>query len=168
MPIMHKRKNSLHQKDNNLVGVISDTHGLLRPEAMKALAGVSMIIHAGDIGRPEVITSLENIAPVVAVRGNTDRDGWACRLPFTEVVQVGGISLYVLHDIGMLDLNPAAAGFHAVISGHTHQPAIENRNDVYYLNPGSAGPKRFTLPVSVALLRVENDSLKAELLTLEV
>jgi len=167
MPIMRKRKNSHHQKDDILVGVISDTHGLLRLEAMKALAGVSMIIHAGDIGTPEVISSLENIAPVVAVRGNTDRDGWACRLPFTEVVQIGGISLYVLHDIGMLDLNPAAAGFHAVISGHTHQPAIENRNGVHYLNPGSAGPKRFTLPVSAALLRVKNNSLKAELLTLE-
>ena len=150
------------------MGIISDTHGLLRPEAVSALAGVSMIIHAGDIGTPAVITSLENLAPVVAVRGNTDRDGWARRLAFTEVVQTGGVFLYVLHDLGRLDLNPAVSGFRAVISGHTHEPAIEDRNGILYINPGSAGPKRFTLPVSVALLRVQNNSLKAELVTLAV
>jgi len=156
------------EKSNHLVGVISDTHGLIRPEALKALEGVSLIIHAGDIGTPNVLQRLENIAPVVAVRGNTDRDEWAFKLPFTETVEIGGVFLYVLHDLGKLDLDPAASGFSAVISGHTHQPAIEKSRKILFLNPGSAGPKRFDLPVSVALLRIMNNSPKAELLMLAV
>ncbi len=151
-----------------LVGVISDTHGLIRPEALSALEGVSLIIHAGDVGTPAVLHRLENIAPVVAVRGNTDRDGWAYGLPFTEAVEIGGASLYVIHDLDKLDLATAASGFSAVIYGHTHQPAIEKSGKILFLNPGSAGPKRPYLPVSVALLRVKNNSLKAELLTLAV
>lgn len=168
MPMLRRQKVLNPQKDDFLVGVISDTHGLLRPEAIKALKEVSLIIHAGDVGTPAVLDSLESIAPVVAVRGNTDRDGWACRLPLTEVVEIGGVSLYVLHDLSSLDLNPAASGFSAIISGHTHEPAVKNKNGILFLNPGSAGPKRFTLPVSVALLRIENNSVKAELLTLAV
>jgi putative phosphoesterase len=156
------------KKNEYLVGVISDTHGLIRPEALKAIEGVSLIIHAGDVGTPAVIERLKNIAPVAAVRGNTDRDAWASKLPFTEVVEIGGVLLYVIHDLARLDLNPAASGFSAVINGHTHEPAIECRNRVLFLNPGSAGPKRFTLPISVALLRIKNNSLKAELLTIAV
>lgn len=151
-----------------LVGVISDTHSLIRPEALKALEGVSLIIHAGDVGAQSVLHRLENIAPVVAVRGNTDRDGWAFKLPFTEAVEIGGVSLYVLHDLCKLDLDPAASGFSAVINGHTHRPAIEKSGKILFLNPGSAGPKRSNLPVSVALLRIKNNSLKAELLMLTV
>ncbi len=165
---IQQEKKTKSANDACLVGVISDTHGLLRPEVIKALEGVSLIIHAGDIGTPAVLDSLEKIAPVIAVRGNTDRDGWACRLPLTEVVEIGGVSLYVLHDLGRLDLHPAVSGFSAVISGHSHEPAIEHRNNVLFLNPGSAGPKRFTLPVSIALLRIENNSVKPELLTLAV
>jgi len=168
MPLLGTRKELKPRKDDHLLGVISDTHGILRPEAIRALSGVSLIIHAGDIGSPAVIESLKNIAPVVAVRGNTDTEKWACALPLTEVVEVGGLSLYILHDAGRLDLNPAASGFSAVIHGHTHRPAIEDKNSVLFLNPGSAGPRRFSLPVSVALLRIANNSLKTELLTLAV
>jgi len=156
------------EKNEQLVGVISDTHGLLRPEAIRTLEGVSLIIHAGDVGTPAVLESLKNIAPVIAVRGNTDRGGWACRLPATEVAEIGGVSLYVLHDLTKLDLNPAAAGFSAVIHGHTHEPGIESKNNVLFLNPGSAGPKRFTLPASVALLRIKNKSLEPEIVILPV
>lgn len=156
------------KKKDYLVGVISDTHGLIRPEALKALEGVSLIIHAGDIGTQSVLHSLENIAPVVAVRGNTDRDGWAYKLPFTEAVEIGGVSLYVLHDLCKLDLDPETSGFSAVINGHTHQPAIDKSNKILFLNPGSAGPRRSNLPVTVALLRIKNNSLKADLITLAV
>jgi uncharacterized protein len=159
----------LNADDNMLrIGVISDTHGLLRPEVINAFRGVSLIIHAGDVGRPAVLEALGNIAPVVAVRGNTDRDAWALRLPLTEVVTVGGVSLYVLHDLSRLDLDPIVSGFSGVISGHSHEPAIRNRDDLLIINPGSAGPKRFKLPVSVALLRIKNNSLKAELVTLNI
>lgn len=150
------------------MGVISDTHGLLRPEVISVFEGVSLIIHAGDVGRPAVLEALRNIAPVVAVRGNTDKDAWAFRLPLTEVVAVTGVSLYVLHDLSRLDLNPAVSGFSAVINGHTHEPAIKKKDNVLFINPGSAGPKRFTLPISVALLHIKNDSLKADLVTLNV
>ena len=166
MPLSNKKSDQL--QNDYIVGVISDTHGLIRPEALKAIEGVSLIIHAGDVGTQTVLHRLENIAPVVAVRGNTDRDGWACKLPFTETVEIGGISLYVLHDLDRLDLDPAAAGFSAVINGHTHRPAIEKSSKILFINPGSAGPKRFDLPVSVALLRIKNNSLKAELLLLAV
>ena len=164
MPLSKKQPNQLINE--HLVGVISDTHGLLRPEAIKALEGVSLIIHAGDVGPSVVIDRLKNIAPVVAVRGNTDREGQAGRLPLTEVVEIGEVLLYVLHDLGRLDLDPAVSGFSAVISGHSHEPAIENRKNVLFLNPGSAGPRRFSLPVSVALLRIKNNSLKPEIITL--
>ena len=149
-----------------LIGVISDTHGLLRPEAVKALQGVELIIHAGDIGDPKVLRGLERLAPVHAVRGNTDRGDWARDLPLTRVVEVGGVLLYVLHELFTLDLDPAAAGFAAVIYGHSHSPHQERKNGVLYLNPGSAGPRRFTLPVSLARLRVQNNGLISEFIEL--
>jgi putative phosphoesterase len=150
------------------VGVISDTHGLLRPEAVAALTGVERIVHAGDIGSPDVLTQLERLAPVVAVRGNNDRDAWAADIPETEVVEVGGVSLYVLHDLHELDLDPRAAGFAAVIAGHSHQPRLDERDGVIYLNPGSAGPRRFKLPISLARLTVTDSRVQARLLTLEI
>jgi putative phosphoesterase len=150
------------------LGVISDTHGLVRPEALAALAGVERIVHAGDIGAPAVLDALARIAPVTAVRGNNDREGWAADIPEREVVEVGGVSLYVLHDLHELDLDPRAAGFAAVIAGHSHQPRREEREGVLYLNPGSAGPRRFRLPISLARLTVAGTRVSAELVTLEV
>ncbi len=136
------------------VGVISDTHGLLRPEALAALAGVDLIVHAGDIGDPEIIDALRQIAPVHAIRGNVDRGYWADEYSPTEIVEVEGQSLYVLHDLNELDLDPVAAGFRVVISGHTHDPVVKEVRGVVYLNPGSAGPRRFKLPISLAWMAV--------------
>jgi putative phosphoesterase len=132
------------------IGVISDTHGLLREEALAALAGSDLIIHAGDIGNPEILDHLRKLAPVAAVRGNIDKAAWAAALPETTVVEAGGKSIYVLHDIHELDLDPAVAGFAIVISGHSHRPSREERAGVIYLNPGSAGPRRFQLPITLA------------------
>ncbi len=148
------------------VGVISDTHGLLRPEAVKALAGVELIIHAGDVGGPEILEALGQIAPVRAVRGNTDRGEFGQSLPLTRVVEVGSTHLYVLHELFTLDLDPRAAGFAAVIYGHSHRPRQEHKDGVLYLNPGSAGPRRFTLPVTLALLHVRDHDCKAKFLNL--
>jgi putative phosphoesterase len=156
------------QEDAHVLGVISDTHGLIRPEAIKALDGVEMIIHAGDIGAPEVLQALHAVAPVVAVRGNNDKGEWAHALPETEVIEVGGVALYVLHDAKALDLDPVAAGFHAVISGHSHRPAMARRQGVLFLNPGSAGPRRFKLPISVARLTIRGDIIDAQLIELAV
>jgi putative phosphoesterase len=137
-----------------IVGVISDTHGLLRPEAVDALRGAEHIIHAGDIGAPEIIPALEEIAPVTAIRGNVDRAPWTVRFPETDVVELAGLHFYIIHDRNALDLNPRAAGFAAVISGHSHQPKQELKDGVLYFNPGSAGPKRFRLPVTVGQLEI--------------
>src|SRR5262245_33410909 len=149
-----------------LIGVISDTHGLLRPEATAALRGVRVVIHAGDIGRPEVLEELRAIAPTHAVRGNIDTQAWANRLPLTEVVDVGPLRFWVLHEISGLDLDPVAAGFAAVIFGHSHKPSIEMRNGVLWLNPGSAGPRRFRLPVTIARIRVTAQKLNPEIIPL--
>jgi uncharacterized protein len=156
------------QDDTHVLGIISDTHGLMRPEAISALEGVEMIIHAGDIGTPDVLDALRAIAPVVAVRGNNDKGEWAHALPESEVVEVGDIALYVLHDVKALDLDPVVAGFQAVISGHSHQPAVANRQGVLFLNPGSAGPRRFKLPISVARLIIHRGTLDAQLVDLAV
>jgi putative phosphoesterase len=150
------------------IGVISDTHGLVRPEALRALAGADLIVHAGDVGGPEVLEALRAVAPVVAVRGNNDRGRWAAALSDTEVIETDGRSLYVLHDVKELDLDPRAAGFDAVIAGHSHQPRIDRRDGVLYLNPGSAGPRRFRLPIAVAWLAVEPAGLDAEIVQLDV
>jgi len=149
-----------------LVGVVSDTHGLLRPEVVAALRGVHRIVHAGDVGAASVLEELREIAPVVAVRGNNDRGAWAAKLPATEVVEVGAALLYLIHDLAELDLDPAAAGFHAVVSGHSHRPKIERRDGVLYLNPGSIGPRRFTLPIAFALLRAGKGRVEAEIVEL--
>ncbi len=147
------------------VGVISDTHGLLRPEARHALEGCDLLIHAGDVGKPAVLEALRSLAPVHAVRGNVDK--WAAEtLPATAVVEIGAHLIYVLHDLHELDLDPAAAGFSAVVAGHSHQPRIDRRDGVLYLNPGSAGPRRFKLPIAVALLDVGREGLDARILEL--
>jgi len=151
-----------------LIGVISDTHGLLRPQALKALRGSKQIIHAGDMGSPEILENLSTIAPVTAVRGNVDKGAWARKLPETQVLELDGVSIYVLHDLAQLALNPKAAGFAVVVSGHSHVPKQETRDGVLYFNPGSAGPRRFKIPVSVGRLVVKNGVVQGELLTLPV
>lgn len=148
------------------VGVISDTHGLLRPEALEALQGSEHIVHAGDVGDPAILDRLAAIAPVTAVRGNVDRGPWASALPETAVLEIGGASLYVLHDMEALDLAPEAAGFQVVIAGHSHTPRVEERRGVILFNPGSAGPRRFRLPVSVGRLRVARGQVSAEIIEL--
>jgi putative phosphoesterase len=151
-----------------VLGVISDTHGLLRPEAVEALRGVDRILHGGDVGAPEILKELETIAPVTAVRGNVDGGSWARKLPLSEVMEVDGISIYMLHILEKLDLKPEAAGLRAVVYGHSHVPKIEEKNGVLYFNPGSAGPQRFKLPVTVGRLIVENDTLRSEIIELSV
>jgi len=150
------------------IGVISDTHGLLRPQALAALAGVDAIVHAGDIGAPEVLTELARIAPVTAVRGNNDRARWASRIPEAATLDVAGTRLYVIHDRHALAIDPRAAGVAAVISGHSHRPAIEERDGVLFVNPGSAGPRRFTLPVATARLHVARGAVTGEIVLLDV
>ena len=137
---------------------------MLRPEALAALLGSQHIIHAGDVGAAEILENLATIAPVSAIRGNVDKDVWARRLPQTEVVELGGISIFVLHDLAKLDLKPETAGFKVVISGHSHVPKQETRNGVLYFNPGSAGPRRFKLPVTVGMLTVDGADIRAEII----
>jgi uncharacterized protein len=148
------------------IGIISDTHGLLRPEAVERLAGVDHIIHAGDIGRVDVISELRRIAPVTAVRGNIDRDEWAACYPQTELVKLGGRFFYVLHKLAELDLDPIAAGIDVVISGHSHQPKVETVGGVVYLNPGSAGPRRFCLPIALATLDLSGEEIRPRIVSL--
>jgi uncharacterized protein len=148
------------------IGLISDTHGLLRREALIALDGVRLIIHAGDVGRPEILEELRTVAPVVAVRGNIDQGAWAAQLPLTAVADAGTALIYVLHDISQLDLDPAAAGYRIVVSGHSHKPGRTERNGVLYLNPGSAGPRRFRLPISLARLDLRPSPWSVEFLEL--
>lgn len=149
-----------------LIGVISDTHCLLRPEALEALRGSEQIIHAGDVGDPAILDRLAKIAPVTAVRGNVDHGAWARKLPETNVLEIGGASIYVLHILDRLDLKPEAVGFLAVIYGHSHVPKQELKNGVLYFNPGSTGPKRFDLPVSVGRLTIANGKIAGELVKL--
>ena len=139
------------------LGVISDTHGLLRPEAVAVLRGADAILHAGDVGKESVLAPLAALAPMVAIRGNVDRGEWAQRLPLTETVEVGGLLIYMIHDVHDLDLDPHAASVRVVISGHSHQPSIREERGVLYLNPGSAGPRRFKLPVTAARLEIGAD-----------
>jgi uncharacterized protein len=148
------------------IGVISDTHGLLRAEAVAALRGVERIVHAGDVGAPEVLSALAAIAPVTAVRGNNDHGAWAAALAETEVVAVGGVSIYVIHDVTELDVDPGAGGFGVVIAGHSHRPVNEVREGVLWFNPGSAGPRRFKLPIALGLLTVDGGNVRGEIVTL--
>jgi putative phosphoesterase len=154
------------QTIDKVVGVISDTHGLLRPEAVAALQGVDLILHAGDVGSAEVLETLKSIAPVVAVRGNNDKGAWADKLPHWEVAEVGAINIYMIHDSKEIDLSPQVAGFQVVVSGHSHKPLVEERKGVLYVNPGSAGPRRFKLPISLARLKVSGESATVELIEL--
>jgi uncharacterized protein len=149
------------------IGLISDTHGLLRKEAVEALRGSELIIHAGDVGKPEILEELRKIAPVIAVRGNVDKGPWAQALPETAVAEAGAVMIYVLHDMNALDLNPTAAGFQVVVSGHSHKPAKTEHNGVLYINPGSAGPRRFQLPVTVARLKLERVPYEVEFVDLQ-
>ncbi len=149
------------------IGVISDTHGLLRPEALAALQGSDSIIHAGDVGGPAILSKLAELAPLTAIRGNVDGDAWARKIPETTVLEIGGLSIYVLHNLAALDLKPEAAGFSAVVYGHSHIPKQEIKHGVLYFNPGAAGPRRFKLPVSVGKLMVEQGKIRGEIILLE-
>ena len=148
------------------VGLVSDTHGLLRPEAIAFLRGSDYIVHAGDIGDAGVLSALEALAPLTAVRGNNDKGAWAREIPDADVLRVDEVSIYVLHDLAQLDLDPAAAGFRVVVSGHSHRPSIEERDGVLYVNPGSSGPRRFKLPVAAGELEVAGRSVRAKLVEL--
>jgi uncharacterized protein len=150
-----------------VIGVVSDTHGLMRPEALRQLRRVDRIIHAGDIGSREVLAALQAIAPVTAVRGNNDRGAWVRGIPETALVEVGPVRLYVLHDVKTLTVDPRAAGVTAVIAGHSHRPARVEHDGVLYLNPGSIGPRRFTLPIAMAILTVRGTRVRAEIVHLD-
>lgn len=154
-------------KEGTILGLISDTHGLLREEAIDALRGSDLILHAGDVGGPEILEALRAIAPVVAVRGNVDTGEWAQTLPLTEVIQVGSVVVYMLHILNNLDINPGVAGMHIVVSGHSHKPGQSEKGGVIYINPGSAGPKRFQLPVTVARLDLGVKPWKVEFIQLD-
>jgi len=151
-----------------LVGLISDTHGLTRPEALDALRHSDLIVHCGDIGNPSVLEALRSLAPVRAIRGNNDRGAWAASLPASDVVEVGAHTIYVLHDLAELDLDPAAAGVTAVVSGHSHKPVIQKKGEILFVNPGSAGPRRFSLPTTVARLAFHSGACSAEIVQLDV
>jgi putative phosphoesterase len=153
-------------KERKIVGLISDTHGLLREEAVRALDGSDLILHAGDVGAPEILQTLRALAPVVAVRGNVDTGEWGQTLPLTEVIQVGSVGIYMLHILQDLDINPAAGGFHIVVSGHSHKPSQTEKEGVLYVNPGSAGPRRFQLPVTVARLALSARPWKVEFINI--
>jgi putative phosphoesterase len=151
-----------------VIGLISDTHGLVRPQAVEALQGVDLIVHAGDIGKPEVLDALKAISPLVAIKGNNDIGAWAKPLPDTQLVQAADIRLFVIHNVKELDCDPAAEGYEVVISGHSHKPSILTRDGVLFVNPGSAGPRRFKLPVAVGKLFIQNQKVNAELVELRV
>ncbi len=150
------------------MGVISDTHGLLRPEAVAALRGADLILHAGDIGEGDILGELSRVAPVKTVRGNMDREGRPASLPETAVVEAGSHSLYLIHDLGLLDVDPSAAGFRCVISGHSHRPLILEKSGVTYLNPGSAGPRRSDLPSTVARIDIDGTAFSSRIIELDI
>jgi putative phosphoesterase len=148
------------------VGLISDTHDLVRPEALEALAGVERILHAGDVCRPDVLDRLARLAPVSVVRGNCDYGDWAGPVPLSDTWEIDGLLIHAIHDLAMLDIDPAAAGVSVVLSGHSHSPLVERRRGILYVNPGSAGPRRFRLPVSLGKLYIDNGTPRIELITL--
>ncbi|HXK28172.1 MAG TPA: metallophosphoesterase family protein [Candidatus Binatia bacterium] len=155
-------------KPVEVIGLISDTHGLVRPQALDALRGVDLLIHAGDIGKAEVLDALEPIAPLHAIKGNNDHGAWAKKLPGTMILTVGGVRLYLIHDVHELSFEPSKDGIATVISGHSHKPSIIERAGVLFVNPGSAGPRRFKLPVAVGKLRIADGKLKAEIIELDI
>ena len=154
--------------DRHVIGIISDTHGLIRPQALEVLQGVDFIIHAGDIGKPEVVSALKAIAPVAAIKGNIDSGAWAKLLPDTKLVKAGGMRLFIIHNVRELDCDPVARGFQVVVSGHSHKPSVSTRDGVLFVNPGSAGPRRFKLPVAVGKLFIQNKQVNAEIIELPV
>ena len=151
-----------------VIGLISDTHNVIRPQALAALKGVDLIIHAGDIGKPEVLESLKTIAPLVAIKGNVDKDAWADSLPETRALKIGDARIYLIHNVNELDFNPASRGYRVVISGHSHKPSVVTRDGVLFVNPGSAGPRRFKLPVALGKLLVDPVDVRAEIVCLAV
>jgi uncharacterized protein len=159
---------STRKQKPQLIGLISDTHGLVRPQALQALQGVDLVIHAGDIGTPEVMDALKRIAPLVAIKGNNDRGSWARSLPDTKLVKISAVQLYVIHNVKELDCDPVARGIQVVISGHSHKPSVVHREGVLYVNPGSAGPRRFKLPVAVGKLHMNRLNVKAEIIELDI
>lgn len=161
-------KNPKKPTRSKTIGILSDTHGLVRPEVEKALAGCDQILHAGDVDIPQVLKRLQRIAPVTAVRGNMDRGPWSNALPVTAMVQIEGLFFYMLHDLHHLELEPSAAGIHVVVSGHIHQPDIFDKDGVIYLNPGSAGQRRYDYPVCVAIVRIENGSAFPQIVKIDV
>ena len=158
-----KKKSDLH-----VIGLISDTHGLIRPQALEALQGVELIIHAGDIGKPEVIAALQDIAQVVAIKGNIDSGVWAQRFPETKLVKSGNTRLFVVHNVKELDCDPVARGYQVVVSGHSHKPSVSTCDGVLFVNPGSAGPRRFKLPIAVGKLFIEDNRVNAAIIELPV
>jgi putative phosphoesterase len=158
----------MNAKSELRIGVISDTHGLLRAEARAFLAGCDYIIHGGDVGGAAILEDLEALAPVIAVRGNNDGESWAKGLRETELIRLGGIFVYVIHDLSQLDIHPAPLGIRAIVSGHSHKPLIEERAGILYINPGSCGPRRFKLPISIGELRVEGGNVSARIVELAV
>jgi uncharacterized protein len=162
------RTQTENNDDLHIIGLISDTHGLIRPQAIEALQGVELIIHAGDIGKPEVLSVLKHVAPVAAIKGNIDSGAWAKLLPDTKLVKTGGTRLFIIHNVRELDCDPVARGFQVVVSGHSHKPSVSTRGGVLFVNPGSAGPRRFKLPVAVGKLLIEGNRLNAEIIELPV
>jgi putative phosphoesterase len=156
----------MHIQDNLRVGIISDTHGLLRPEACTFLVGCDYIVHGGDVGAPEILDELAGMAPLIAVRGNNDAAPWAARLPETELIRVGNVFFYVIHDLSDLAIDLGAAGIRVVVSGHSHKPAVGERDGVLYVNPGSCGPRRFKLPVTLGEIRVSGSAVTARIVDL--
>jgi uncharacterized protein len=154
-------------KKRRILGLISDTHGLLRPTALSALRGSDLILHAGDVGSPEILETLESLAPVVAVRGNVDTGDWSRTLPLTEIVEANSVTIYMLHILQHLDIDPVAAGIHIVVSGHSHKHSQTEKDGVMYINPGSAGPRRFQLPVTAARLDLDVRPWRVEFIHLE-
>ena len=157
---------NLHREGELRVGLVADTHGLLRPAARAFLAGCDYIVHGGDVGAAEILDDLAGMAPLIAVRGNNDTQPWAARLPATELIRVGGVFIYVIHDLAELDIDLEAAGVQVVVSGHSHRPKVEERRGVLYVNPGSCGPRRFTLPVSAGEIIVSGSGAQARLVDL--
>jgi len=154
------------ERKHQRIGLIADTHGLLRPEALAALADSDLLIHAGDIGKPEVVAALKKIAPLVAIKGNNDTDSWARHLPETKKITLGALKLYVIHNVKELSFDPPGRGFRVVISGHSHKPVIQTKDNVLFVNPGSAGPRRFKLPICVGKLLVQGETVDAEIIEL--
>jgi putative phosphoesterase len=156
----------MNTNDELRVGLVSDTHGLLRPDARAFLVGCDYIVHGGDVGGPKILDELAVMAPLIAVRGNNDTEPWAAHLPKTELIRVGNLFVYVIHNLAELDIDPGAAGIRVVVSGHSHKPMVEKRDGVLYVNPGSCGPRRFKLPISVGEITVSGSAVNARIVDL--